>query len=759
MIVVLTTVHAIAYAQLPTQPTDELATLVAAKQYPEALEVLKQKAAFGRLSPLDNYYFGLVYFNTSNQKSKALKYLQAALAAEEGSLQTVPADVYYYLGRSYHYKFQFLRALDSYNEYIEAYPNGVPPINDVQQQIRYTENALTQVERPRVDYTVSIMDFPVNTSYNDYAPLISSNGNLLIMGSDRPINTFNLVYGDQYPYLPDELKGESEDVYMATRRGISWGFPEPQSLANAKVVPLSLLTDAANMSMLLQISENSASDGDIYISDVKRQRWTSPKKIEGAVNSKNSERGACFGANGNIIYFASDRPGGFGGFDIYKAYKTGKNQWSNPVNLGSTINSAYDEVNPFLHPDNKTLYFSSNSHKSIGGFDIFSSEEVGAQWSEPISLEYPLNSLYDEEFFVQSPDRKYSYITSNRNQGTAVGQKDIIMLFRPEEKVPRTTVTGTITALQNGENVPLSLEVIDLNTDTPVRYVYDPDPVTGKFFAIVLPEKNYMLSVKNEGREIYRINIDIPKNSYNYELHQQLDINEVSLKGQPIGQQILSNSSSYTVTRLSEVEEEAPERNLRYDMLESLVEVIIDRTDVEGLSNLNELERPVEYKQDEQGLPLEYYTTLDALVERAIEQADVELLTSLEKMRGDGGNRTIFLGGKGERMIASVSLFFNPEDYQLNELHKADLQEVAALMGNHSELRMELAWYPRSGESAPTEEPDVLATKRIDSIKQFLNERYIANYRYKIVNGLSKHSGQVYEPGEVQLRFYQSPDN
>mgnify|MGYP003986500907 CR=1 FL=1 len=111
-------------------------------------------------------------------------------------------------------------------------------------------------------------------------------------------------------------------------------------------------------------------NGDIYYSKLEGSEWTTPIAFE-ALNSKASETHACFSADGKKIYFTSNRKGGFGGFDIYSVTQLPNGSWSRPTNLGSKINTEYDDRAPFIHPDGVSLFFSSNGHETMGGFDIF----------------------------------------------------------------------------------------------------------------------------------------------------------------------------------------------------------------------------------------------------------------------------------------------------------------------------------------------------------------------------------------------------
>ena len=126
------------------------------------------------------------------------------------------------------------------------------------------------------------------------------------------------------------------------------------------------------------------------------------------------------------LYFVSDRPGGFGGHDIYKSTRNEKGKWSEAENLGNVVNSPYDETAVFMHPDGKTLYFSSKGHAAMGGYDIFKSTFENGKWTEPVNIGYPINTPDDDVFFVISASGKHGYYSSIKEGGK--GGQDLYMI-------------------------------------------------------------------------------------------------------------------------------------------------------------------------------------------------------------------------------------------------------------------------------------------------------------------------------------------
>src|SRR6185369_11165079 len=142
------------------------------------------------------------------------------------------------------------------------------------------------------------------------------------------------------------------------------------------------------------------------------------------------ESHACLTNDGNTIYFVSDRPGGFGGRDIYRCVKLPNGAWSKALNVGPVINTEYDEDGGFMHPDGKTFFFASKGHKTMGGFDImFSILDEDNKFTEPFNLWHPINTPDDDVFYTTSHDGKRAYFSSAKEGG--YGEKDIYMISIP----------------------------------------------------------------------------------------------------------------------------------------------------------------------------------------------------------------------------------------------------------------------------------------------------------------------------------------
>ena len=207
------------------------------------------------------------------------------------------------------------------------------------------------------------------------------------------------------------------------------------------------------------------------------------------------------------MFFVSDRDGGKGGKDIYVCKKLPNGEWAKAQNLGKTINTPYDEDGVFIHPDGKTMYFSSNGPNSIGDYDIFYStlDEAG-NWSNPVNMGYPVNSTDDDIFFVTSTDGKRGYFSSFKEEG--LGEKDIYQIELEEAEEKSLTLLKGYMAVRGMKELPDDAEVVvtTIGSDEKPK-IYRPRKRDGKFYAILEPGNNYKIDYSTlkyrKSEEIY----------------------------------------------------------------------------------------------------------------------------------------------------------------------------------------------------------------------------------------------------------------
>jgi outer membrane protein OmpA-like peptidoglycan-associated protein/Tol biopolymer transport system component len=237
---------------------------------------------------------------------------------------------------------------------------------------------------------------------------------------------------------------------------------------------------------------------DIYVSQKKGEDWSKPFNISAPVNSPGWESQPAISADGQTLYFVSNRKGGYGGYDIWKCTVTNKG-WSQPENLGPNVNTPYDEQSPFIHPDDSTLYFCSNGWPGMGNKDLFVSRlNKAGKWQKPENMGYPINSNGDENGMSISTTGGYAYFASNTLSG--FGGFDIYMFELPEKTRPHavTYVKGSVVDANTKKPIDAAVEIVDLVTNQPV-YQSPSSPPDGGFLVTLVTGRNYGLTITKNG--------------------------------------------------------------------------------------------------------------------------------------------------------------------------------------------------------------------------------------------------------------------
>jgi outer membrane protein OmpA-like peptidoglycan-associated protein len=293
---------------------------------------------------------------------------------------------------------------------------------------------------------------------------------------------------------------------------------------------------------MLLYRDDADGDGNIWESTLHGKVWSVPIKLLDPINSPYQETSASYSPDGKTIYFVSDRPGGFGGLDIWKSTQDGKGNWGPAENLGPTINTKYDEEGVFIHPDGKTLFFSSKGHNSTGGYDIFKSVYENDKWSEPQNLGSFINTPQDDVFFVLTADGKTGYYSSVKKGG--FGENDIYSItFIPsllKTGPSLTLLKGTIT--DEVTNKPLESIIIikDIEKDEVITQI-NSNSETGKYLVSLPSNKNYSITVNSDDYLFQSVNVNIPPLSKGY----QEIIKDIQLKKIEIGKKIVLNNIFY----------------------------------------------------------------------------------------------------------------------------------------------------------------------------------------------------------------------
>jgi len=468
---------------------------------------------FNHYSTSLSYKIGVCYLS-STQKFNALDYLM--FAKEKSPKNKQYEDINFYLGQAYHLNGEWNKAIEYYSIYkVEEGNKDKVLAFFVNKKMSECKTGQELSDEP-IRVWIDNLGPKVNSKHSDFGPVISADNKMLFFTSRRPGST-----GEE----SDETGMSFEDIYFS-KREVNGDWIEAKNLGdpvNSKShdAAVGLSPDGKSLLIYQGVSKKT---GNILITKQNEDgTWIPTAEIEGDVNTKHHETDATLSFNERTLYFVSDKPGGFGKHDIYVTHwDEEKNEWGKSKNVGPTLNTEFDEKGVFFHPDNKTLYFSSQGHNTMGGLDIFKSEfdsELGT-WSRPENIGSPINTPDDDVYFVTSGDEKYAYYSSYRADG--LGEKDIYKVtFLGDEKEPLVASIDDIDILNadlsaNGEfvNRPLIMikgKVIDGNSKEPlVSTVSITDGKSNKKIADVITEEDgYYMYVVDAGKE-YALSTTLP---------------------------------------------------------------------------------------------------------------------------------------------------------------------------------------------------------------------------------------------------------
>jgi len=466
------------------------------KKYPENSDVL-----FG---------IGVCKLNRRGEEKDALPILIEAYRNKSSN-----DDILFYLGEAYHVHHKFDEAQYSFEEY-KTNKKATIAVSEVDKHIEMAINAKKYILNPRNIEIVNI-GAPINTLNQESVPVLLPNGTGMFFTSRRE-GGFSNDKDHQGNYF--------QDIYYSEYQNHEWQAAVPEEAFNSKLHDgcVSISQDGSTLISYIITEDSSKSKpkytGDLYYSNyIDSSWWTAPKKFGPSINSEYQELSACFSLDKKTLYFSSNRPGGYGGFDLYKVKQLPSGTWGTPVNLGPVINTKYNEDAPYLHADGETFYFSSEGHSTMGGFDVFKSyERANKYWSTPENLGYPINTVENDIYFTISEDNKTAYYSSDRYG--SLGKQDIFKIKMLDADNYQEVIHCSIFGKKEREPINAKITLID-EVSHKLNGIYRPNS-SGKFIMIILPEVEYQLVIEAEGYNSRIVHMNFPESTdlyTNYEFN------------------------------------------------------------------------------------------------------------------------------------------------------------------------------------------------------------------------------------------------
>lgn len=478
----------------------------------DARDLMVAAANYDTTNVEANFDAGYMYLATTG-KSRATKFLLRAYRQNPD----YRFDIEYQIARSYQYALDFDKAIAYFELYklrLEDNPNyqGADRISmpEVNRKIYESQNGKEYVAN-RSNHHIVNLGREINSEFDDYAPVLNESEDELVFTSRRRDGNLNEnVSDDNKPY---------EDIFYSKKAGEKWERAKNiGKTINTLFNESNLALSPDGNTLFIYRDENA---GDVYFSTRTGSdaSWTAPEPLPGDVNSSYRETSVSISKDGNKLYFASDRPGGLGGSDIYVSTKNRTGEWTKVTNMGPRINTELDEDSPYIDIDGKTLYFSSEGKKGMGGFDIYKVTLINEnrnEWSEAENLGFPINTPDNDIFYVGSKDSERGYYSSVRDDG--MGYSDIYVVTTEPEKFASEEPVKKNTELLS---LIYEIKVVDAKTQEPldatVSFREGTNPIESRklkpgeyTFNIKDPDpKRYNLTVELEGYIFQNLNIDL----------------------------------------------------------------------------------------------------------------------------------------------------------------------------------------------------------------------------------------------------------
>ncbi len=396
------------------------------------------------------------------------------------------------------------RYSDAKTDYLKflAYPS-IPPEKREKATVNLAlcEFGIQAVSHPVPFDPVNLGD-SINTQVDEYVNAITADEQALFFTRKLPKNAQTIDQNNEY----------EEDFFISKRKDSTWLRARnlgPPINTHGNEGALCISPDGSYLFFAACNRSDGYGSCDLYWSKKTGNDWSIPENLGPQVNSKYWDSQPSFSSDGKTLYFASKRSGGKGSSDIWKSVLQPDGQWNDPVNLGDSINSKLEEMAPFIHPDDQTLYFSSHGHPGMGGLDLYySRKNPDGNWGKPVNMGYPINTYADEITLIVNPKGELAYISSDKFGGK--GKQDVysFKLYKEARPIQVTYLKGIVFNRETLQKLEARFELIDLETGKTVIESRS-DPLTGEFLVSLPVSRNYALNVSKPGYLFYSDNFSL----------------------------------------------------------------------------------------------------------------------------------------------------------------------------------------------------------------------------------------------------------
>ncbi|MBE7442573.1 MAG: PD40 domain-containing protein [Flavobacteriales bacterium] len=488
---------------------DNASKLFVAGNYTKALELYREIYKKDMTDTKNGYHFGVCLVNTFDFEN-GIKTLEKVSKKSDA-----PQEVWFYLAKGYHATLRFDKAIETYKKFLQTQPSNASLADETKRRIEQCNNAKELIKNP-VNVTFENLGNTVNSKGKDYLPLIADMESYLLFTTRREGTTGRIF----------DLEGNyTADIYASKFKSTAWSkaasIGSPNSYGNEQTAGIS-----ENGEIVFYYVNNPESKNNLQIAEKSKSTFKKPEMVKGKhINNKTSEQiSATITNEKDLVIYSSNVAGGKGGFDLYISRMLPNGTWSAPENIGDAINTPYNENYPYLTNNGNTLYFASEGHHNIGGYDVFKSEYNNETntWSKPENIGYPLNTPLDDYSICFTQDKKFAYLAAFRKD--SYGDYDIYKVTLNNEPPSLTTIKGYVINQDSVViNEPIRMEVFNVETGD-LQGIYESNK-KGTYI-MILPPGKYNLIAETPNNQPFTKKFEVKgRKFYKPELNQNIRIN------------------------------------------------------------------------------------------------------------------------------------------------------------------------------------------------------------------------------------------
>ncbi len=669
---------------------------------------------------LYNYRVGMCYLNSNVETNRSLGYLETARSNFRLAKDSTP-DFYYFLGHAYQVRNQFDNALKFLTHSKNMLDGKKDSLNIyfINQEIEQCENGLKLISLP-TSARLFNLGGNVNTIYPDYSPLVTSDWSTLVFTSTRLGSTGGKI-SEQVDFYEDIYTSKYLVKDSVNLGSIQTQFYEPDFMGGTftKANNAGKLVNTKYHDATISITPNGKKlylyrNNNVWQADLKNGKIGKPYKYDYVVGEKKrSESSLATTLDEKTLYFVSDQTGGIGGKDIYKSIKQLDGTWGAAENLGSIVNTDLDEESPFFDSKNGILYFSSQGHNSMGGFDVYKTKFDNDVWIKPQNMGYPINSGTDDVFYSFDSEQNKGVMSTMRDN--AVGNYDIYLIrnIKPLQVLFATTFSNNLKPIE--EKIEILNSKGEKNSSLNSNTISVINCNSAEKFKMRIPHYD-SLNVFNE------FEFETPESFGDYSYYQEVNYDVVkNPKGQLIGYKTTLYNAFFDIEKEVKKEIELSKmvnKQLAYSAF--VKSLISENIYFQIFSKINYIDTSNYLIQEEEmaaralaaGVPDEnYFATKDKGNEVA-----KDIVTKKEQV-------------VVSRSAAFKTILFHFSKMSLSTEANVEVKNIAEYLKENKDVKMEIIGYTDSkGKSKFNRE---LSKKRADVIKGMLVKKGISASRLK----------------------------